>query len=98
MKALSEVERNSEQQFFDIWCEARLPNGETIRCWPQYRGSQGCKYDWALVKFEVDEEGEDVVLYLAKVLVLYEDIARWELPGPGLFSCIQDDEKCRGPI
>lgn len=98
MKALSEVERNSEQQFFDIWCEARLPNGETIRCWPQYWGSQGCKYDWALVKFEVDEEGEDVVPYPAKVLVLYEDIARWELPGPGPFSCIQDDKKCQGPI
>jgi hypothetical protein len=75
LKALSEAERNSEQRFFDIWCEAKLPNGQTVRCWPQYRGSQGCKYDWVLVKFELDDQpDEDPEPYLAKVLAMYEDI------------------------
>jgi TPP-dependent indolepyruvate ferredoxin oxidoreductase alpha subunit len=37
LKALSELEREkSQQRFFDIWCEATLPSGQIIRCWPQY--------------------------------------------------------------
>jgi hypothetical protein len=37
LKALSELEREkSQQRFFDIWCEATLPSGQIVRCWPQY--------------------------------------------------------------
>ena len=76
LKALSGLEREkSQQRFFDIWCEATLPSGQIVRCWPQYRGNQGCKYDWVLAKFELEDEGdEDPVPYPAKVLAMYEDI------------------------
>jgi hypothetical protein len=75
-KALSELEgEKSQQRFFDIWCEAALPSGQIVRCWPQYRGNQGCKYDWVLAKFQLDDEGDKgVVPYLAKVLAMYKDI------------------------
>jgi hypothetical protein len=51
-----------------------MANGQTIRCWPQYQGNQGVKHDWVLVRFEVDEDNEDVEPYPAKVLAMYEDI------------------------
>jgi hypothetical protein len=42
---------------------------------PQYQGNQGCKYDWVLAKFELDDKGDKhPVPYLAKVLAMYEDI------------------------
>jgi hypothetical protein len=31
--------------FFDIWCEARLPNGQYIQSWPQYRQSKWSRYN-----------------------------------------------------
>jgi hypothetical protein len=76
LKALSELEREkSQQRFFDIWCEATLPSGQIVRCWPQYRGNQGCKYNWVLAKFQLNDEGDKgVVPYLAKVLAMYENI------------------------
>jgi hypothetical protein len=37
LKALLDLEREkSQQMIFDMWCEAQLPNGQTVRCWPQY--------------------------------------------------------------
>jgi hypothetical protein len=51
-----------------------MANGQTVRCWPQYQGNQGVKHDWVLVRFEVDEDDEDVEPYPAKVLAMYEDI------------------------
>jgi hypothetical protein len=76
LKALSELEREkSQQRFVDIWCEATLPSGQIVRCWPQYQGNQGCKYDWVLAKFQLNDEGDKgVVPYPAKVLAMYEDI------------------------
>jgi hypothetical protein len=76
LKALLELEREkSQQRFFDIWCEATLWSGQIVRCWPQYQGNQGCKYNWVLAKFQLDDEGDEgVVPYPAKVLAMYEDI------------------------
>jgi len=73
-----ELGSGNTQEIFDIWCESRLPSGEYIRCWPEYRGNQGPWYDWVMVSFEADsadegEEGEEPpMLYPAKVLALYE--------------------------
>jgi len=76
LEGIYDVEAGRNQTFFDIWCEARLPNGQYIRCWPQYRRSEGTRYDWAMTSFESenddDEEGESQI-YPAKVLALYED-------------------------
>jgi hypothetical protein len=74
LRALSEVESQSNQSVFDLWCEARMANGQTVRCWPQNPGNQGVKHDWVLVRFEVDEDDEDMEPYPAKVLAMYEDI------------------------
>jgi hypothetical protein len=77
LKALSDLEREkSQQMIFDMWCEAQLPNGQTVRCWPQYRGNQGCKYNWVLVEFKLigQEADKDLVPYPAKILAMYEDI------------------------
>jgi len=75
-EGLHDVDINSNQAFFDIWCEARLKNGQYIRCWPQYRGNQGTQYDWVMIKFE-SEEGDSAaeadIVYPAKVLALYEN-------------------------
>jgi hypothetical protein len=60
-----------KQSFFDLWCEAKLPNGQHIRCWPQYRGCEGPRYDWVMISFE-SEEGKEIA-YPGKVLALYED-------------------------
>jgi hypothetical protein len=30
LEAIYDVEKNNNQMFFDIWCEARLPNGQYI--------------------------------------------------------------------
>ena len=74
LKAIDEIEasRGHEQQFIDIWCEAELPCGQQIRCWPQYRQNEGGRYDWAMIKFESTEE--ESVVYPGKVLALYEDL------------------------
>ena len=69
------VEINGHQTFFDIWCEAKLQNGQYIRCWPQYRSGEGIRYDWAMMSFGSEEEdaGGQPIIYPAKVLALYED-------------------------
>jgi hypothetical protein len=59
---------------FDIWYEARLPNGQYIQCWPQYWQSEGSRYDWVMMKFEYKENnGEQLIVYPRKVLTLYKD-------------------------
>jgi len=73
LEALSDVERGSLQTIIDIWCEAKLQNGQYVRCWPQYRSNQGSRYDWVMVKFD-STEGKEHVKYPSKVLALYEDI------------------------
>jgi hypothetical protein len=30
LEAIYDVEKDNNQMFFDIWCEARLPNGQYI--------------------------------------------------------------------
>lgn len=86
LKGLCEVERDGIQSFFDIWCEARLENGQIIWCWPQYRGTEGSRYDWALIEFESEVDvtsnedndsgdGRATMTYPGKVLALYEDSA-----------------------
>jgi hypothetical protein len=55
--------------FFDIWFEARLPNGQFIWCWPQYRQSEGSRYDWVMMKFESKgNNGEEPIVYPRKGL------------------------------
>lgn len=61
-----------DQLTFDIFCEAKLPNGEWIRCTPQYRSNQGPRYDWAMVSFPDDAGG--TMNYPAKILGLYKDL------------------------
>jgi hypothetical protein len=39
LKALHIVESHSLQAYFEIWCEAKLANGQFIRCWPRYHGT-----------------------------------------------------------
>jgi len=73
LKALADVERDSRQPIIDIWCEAKLPNGQHVRCWPQYRRNQGARYDWVMVKFDSPEDKE-AMKYPGKVLALYEDM------------------------
>lgn len=73
LKALHVVESANSQSFFEIWCEAKLPNGQFIRCWPRYHGTNRDQYyDWAMVRFHTDN-GEGATEYPAKVLALYED-------------------------
>jgi hypothetical protein len=45
--------------FFDIWCKARLANGQYIWCWPRYRQSKGSRYDWVMMKFESGKNNEE---------------------------------------
>ena len=71
LKGLHTVEARNSQTFFDIWCEAKLANGQCIRCWPKYRGTNRNQYyDWAMVRFHTDNGHTE---YPAKVLALYED-------------------------
>jgi hypothetical protein len=51
LEAIYDVEKDNNHMFFDIWCEARLPNGQYIWCWPKYRQSEGSRYDWVMIKF-----------------------------------------------
>jgi hypothetical protein len=74
LEAIYDVEKDNNQMFFDIWCEARLPNVHYIQCWPQYRQSEGSRYDWVMMKFESEENnGEEAIVYPRKVLALYKD-------------------------
>jgi hypothetical protein len=61
-----------------------LENRQYIQCWPQYRGNEGSRYDWALIGFESkldddtteDGSGDGALMtmnYPGKVLALYED-------------------------
>ncbi len=59
LEAIFSLDNDNQQFFFDIWCEATLPSGQIVRCWPQYRGNQGCKYDWVLAKFELEDKGDE---------------------------------------
>jgi hypothetical protein len=71
LEAISDVEKDNNQMFFDIWCEARLPNGQYIQCWPQYKQSERSRYDWVMMKFESKENnGEEAIVYPRKVLTL----------------------------
>jgi hypothetical protein len=58
--------------FFDIWCEARLPHGQYVWCWHEYRQSEeGSTYNWVMMKFEsVEINGEEPIAYPRKVLPL----------------------------
>jgi hypothetical protein len=74
LEAIYAIENDNNQMFFDIWCEASLPNGQYIQCWPQYRQSKGSRYDWVMMKFESKENnGEEPIVYPRKVNALYED-------------------------
>lgn len=72
LDAIHQIEsaQGNDQDFFEIWCEAKLPNKQYVRCWPQYRSGQGTRFDWVVVKFQTDT---GVMEYPAKVLALYED-------------------------
>jgi hypothetical protein len=71
LEAIYDVEKDNNQMFFDIWCEARLPNGQYIKCWPQYNQSKVSRYDWVMMKFESEENnGEEAIIYPGKVLAL----------------------------
>jgi hypothetical protein len=73
LKALNIVERQSLQAYFEIWCEDKLANGQYIRCWPRYHGTNRTQYyDWAMVRFDNTNDNE-ATEYPAKVLALYED-------------------------
>jgi L-fucose isomerase-like protein len=65
--------REGSQAILDIWCEEELTSGQYVRCWPQYQGNKGSWYDWAMAKFESDENKEPMV-YPGKVLALYKDV------------------------
>jgi hypothetical protein len=74
IEAIYDVENDNNQIFFDIWCEARLANGQYIQCLSQYRQSKGSRYDWVMMKFESEENnGKEAIVYSRKVLALYED-------------------------
>ncbi len=74
LEAIYDVEKDNNQMFFDIWCEARLPSGQYIQCWPQFRHSKGSRYDWVMMKFESKENnGEEAIVYPGKVLALCKD-------------------------
>ncbi len=45
LEAIYDVKKDNNQMFFDIWCEARLPNGQYIQSWPQYRQSKWSRYN-----------------------------------------------------
>ena len=72
LKAIDQLERDqgNQQEFFEIWCEARLASGQFVRCWPQYRSGEGSRYDWVMVAFDTSEGQTQ---YPAKVIALYED-------------------------
>jgi hypothetical protein len=38
LEAIYDVEKDNNQMFFDIWCEARLPNGQYICIDPGHPG------------------------------------------------------------
>ncbi len=71
-KAIDQLERDqgNQQEFFEIWCEARLASGQFIRCWPQYHSGEGSRYDWVMVAFDTSEGQKQ---YPTKVIALYED-------------------------
>jgi hypothetical protein len=73
LQAIDDIERHqgNEQEFFEIWCEARLSSGEFVRCWPQYRGAEGSQYDWIMVSFGTSNGPS--IEYPAKLIARYED-------------------------
>jgi hypothetical protein len=76
LEAIYGVEKDNNQMFFDIWCTARLSNGQYIQ-WllasVQTKGGKS-RYDWMMMKFESEENnGEEAIVYPRKVLALYED-------------------------
>ncbi len=73
LQAIDDVERHqgNEQEFFEIWCEARLSSGEFVRCWPQRRGAEGSRHDWIMASFGTNNGPS--IEYPAKLIALYED-------------------------
>jgi len=61
-----------QQSSFCIWCEAQIKNGDWIRCWPQYRQTEGPYFDWVYARFALDD-GTDGGCFPAKLLCLYKD-------------------------
>jgi len=39
LEGIHDLEKD-KQSFFDLWCEAKLPNGQHIRCCPQLEGAR----------------------------------------------------------
>ena len=77
LTAINDVEvvsNGSGQEVVDIWCEANLPCGQPIKCFPQYRRKEGPRYDWAICRFRDGQPDPAKQLHPAKVLALYEDI------------------------
>ena len=65
------LESEADGSEFLVWCEAKITNGDHVRCWPEYRKNEGAWYDWVMIHFETDDVNDDAKLYPAKVLALY---------------------------
>jgi len=99
LSAIDEIETSlgHVQPIVDIWCEAKLPGGTPIRCWPQYRKDKGSWYDWVMVKFESDDDEDEATTYPGKVLALYEDL-EGELKVLIHSTEYKTSSKCEGPF
>jgi len=64
---------DDEATEFHIWCDAKLPNGDIVKCWPQYRQDKGPFYDWVMAKFPYEDDGMvEYKTHPAKVLAIYK--------------------------
>ena len=90
------VSLEPEQDRFEIWCEARLPNGSLLRCFPNYHGNTGPWFDWVYVQFPYIDSDE-LETYPCKVLALYTDNARRK---KALVHsvCTKTASACEGPF
>jgi hypothetical protein len=97
LKALNIVERQSPQTYFEIWCEAKIANGQYIRCWPRYHGTNRTQYyDWAIVRFDNTDDNE-ATEYPAKVLALYEDSINGNLKALVHAAACKTERNVEGP-
>ena len=94
LKALNIVESHSPQAYFEIWCEAKLANGQYIRCWPRYHGTNRTQYyDWAMVRFD-NTDDDECYRISCKGAGTVRRLHQWKLEGTCPCCSLQDGKEC----
>ena len=87
LKLLRDIDEGKGITEYRFWTEAKLPNGDMARCWPQYRQNDGPYYDWVMAQFDTVGGPGDANLHPAKLLAFFTD------GSPGLKALVHSVEE-----